>query len=201
MITIKLEQEELIPNRYYSGTLNFNQGSLTKICGDNGVGKSTFFNFCQTNQELLFKSPVCFLEQKALHALHDYSLEEVENLLARFWSPFFIKNWLRPWKQMMHDFHLKPTYKIHQLSGGQNQLLKLMLSSLLDREIYFWDEPFTSLDPQMVEWWSNWIKLQIDNNKTLVVIDHSKRLDKIIHQQYILAFKKFDLVEFTLESI
>lgn len=196
MITIKLEHVELIPTRYYSGTVNFNQPSLTKICGDNGVGKSTFFHYCQLHEKNIFPSPVCFLEQKALLALHNYSLHEVKKLLESYWSTFFIPHWRDLWENMCATFNLHADYKIQQLSGGQNQLLKLMLCSILDRKIYFWDEPFTALDPKMVAWWMNWIEQQIKNNTTLIIIDHSTRLDKIATSNYYLAFKDLDNVEF-----
>ncbi len=196
MITIKLEHVELVPTRYYSGTLNFNQASLTKICGDNGVGKSSFFHHCQLNEKKFFPHTVCFLEQKALQALHSYSLAEVEKLLISYWSPFLISSWQNQWRKMCADFNLHPEYKVHLLSGGQNQLLKLMLCSLLEREIYFWDEPFTALDSKMVSWWINWIETQIKNKKTIIIIDHSSRLDKIVSSTYYLAFKDLDNVEF-----
>ncbi len=196
MITIKLEHVELVPTRYYSGTLNFNQPSLTKICGDNGVGKSSFFHYCLFNEKKFFPQSVSFLEQKALLALHNYTLSDVEKLLINYWNPFLIPHWKDHWQKMCRDFNLSCDLKVHHLSGGQNQLLKLMLCSILDRQIYFWDEPFTALDPKMAGWWLNWIEQEVKNKKTMIIIDHSSRLDKIANSTYFLAFKDLDNVEF-----
>lgn len=197
MISIKLEHVELIPKRFYYGKLDLDLGTLTKICGDNGVGKSSFYHYCRINEKKLFPSPVCFLEQKSLAALNNYTIAEIEKLLMNFWSPFLVKNWPSLWSKMLKDFHLKYSDSVDQLSGGQNQLLKLLISSLLERDIYFWDEPFSSLDPKMIEWWIDWIKNQLHLKKTLIMIDHSQRLDSFAHKIFSLEFKDFTKVEFT----
>lgn len=196
MITIKFEHKELIPKRFYHGNLEFKSGTLTKICGDNGVGKSTFYYYCQQNELKFFSEQVCFLEQKPLKALNNYTLSEIKNLLINYWNKFLIHDWQFEWDKMITSFNFKTNYQVEELSGGQNQLLKLMLSSILNRNIYFWDEPFTALDPQMIKWWVTWIKARVSMGAIFIVIDHGSKLDSIIDTSYHLTFAGLDKVEF-----
>lgn len=195
MAYIKFEQLELIPKRYYSGLMEFPSSTLTKICGDNGVGKSTIFHYCQKHQVQYFPSSVAFLEQKPLMALNDYTISNVYFLLTQHWKKFLVSDWEKLWQEMITDFKLNGEYKISQLSGGQNQLLKLLLTSLIKADFYFFDEPFTSLDSNMSEWWKNWILNQVQKQKTLVIIDHGQRLNDVVHKSYTLKFKNLDHVE------
>ncbi len=194
MVSIKFKQAELIPRRYYSGELQIPLGFLTKICGNNGVGKSTIFHYCRKHKKDIFSTKTTFLNQKPLMTLNDYTLNDVHQLLSNYWNTFLISTWETVWTQMLQDFTLSPKDRVSYLSGGQNQLLKLMLASITQAEIFFFDEPFTSLDNSMSSWWMEWIHKQLQEKKTVVLIDHSDRLEDVIIKKNILEYQQLDVV-------
>jgi ABC-type multidrug transport system ATPase subunit len=194
MVSIKFEQAELLPKRYYSGEIHISEGNLTKICGDNGVGKTTLFKYCQFNQKKYFKEKVIFLDQKPLVTLYDYSLSEVKKLLSQYWKEYLVPDAEKLWDKMISDFRLNSQHKVSYLSGGQNQLLKLLLISIQQTQIFFLDEPFTALDNTMGTWWKNWIEQKLAENKTIVVIDHSSKLNTLSQVTYSLELESMDVI-------
>lgn len=196
MITLNLKNLELLPGRFYCGHVNFIPQTITKICGDNGVGKSTFFTYCENSKDEFFNGDVCFLDQAPLQSLHNYSLFDLETILEKYWTNFIIEDWKHQWRQMVRDFGFSPTETVQTLSGGQNQLIKLMMVSILRRSYYFWDEPFQALDPTKTSWWLDWIASQCTKGKTFVIIDHSTKLDRLCHSTYELCFVDLNHVQF-----
>lgn len=198
MITLSIQNIELIPKRFFCGEFKIPNGQITKVCGDNGVGKSTFFSYCMDHLESLLnldRNNVCFMSQKPLTALSNFSIKELSCLLVDHWSSFFHENWKEKWHEMKTQFQIKDYEMVHGLSGGQIQLIKLMISSLLKRELFFWDEPFQCLDPQKIKWWKLWLEQASKEGKTFVIIEHSDRLDDICSKEYKFQFKNISEVE------
>ena len=194
MAIIKFEQLELIPKRYFFGHIEIEPGFLTKICGNNGVGNSTLFTHFQSHQKKYFSTNVIFLDQQPLNTLNDYTLEEIKKLLLQYWSTHLIAKAEHNWEKMIHEFQLPSKQKLSYLSGGQNQLVKLMLTSLVEAGVYFLDEPFTALDHTMVLWWKEWMHQCLAENKVLVVIDHSLQLNEMKQHSFLLALETMDRV-------
>ncbi len=196
MITIKLKNELIIPGRFFQGELQFEPGSLIKICGENGVGKSMFLAYCESRKSLLFPSKVSFLEQAPLRPLMNYYIKDIPAILHEHWVQHLHSAWQDSWTKMLSELNINHHQQILNLSGGQNQLLKLMLTSILDADYLFWDEPFHCLDPQRSKWWEQFFIRQVNIGKTVVVVDHSTRLNEQCRRIYDLVFIKEDQVHF-----
>ncbi len=60
----------------------------------------------------------------------------------------------------------------HQLSGGQQQRIAIIRSIAMDPEIILFDEPTSSLDPEMVDEVLNVLKDLTKSNITMIVVTH-----------------------------
>lgn len=204
MITLNFQNIELIPKRFFNGIIEIQLGQITKICGDNGVGKSTFFSYCQKYEKNLFSFldySTCYMSQKGLQSLSNHTIKELELVLNTHWSKFFRADWKKRWSEMLRSFHFSQEEMLQYLSGGQLQLIKWMITSLFDRKIFFLDEPFQCLDPQKVSWWKTWIVQSLKEGKTFIIIDHSDKLDLLCDREYFFQFKSLFEVEIVLKKI
>lgn len=71
-----------------------------------------------------------------------------------------------------------------KLSAGQKQRLNLIRGILIDKELYFFDEPTSNLDSLSEEKIINMIEKYL-KNKTLVIITHRPRLERICNKHYV----------------
>ena len=71
-----------------------------------------------------------------------------------------------------------------KLSAGQKQRLNLIRGILINKELYFFDEPTSNLDSLSEEKIINMIEKYL-KNKTLVIVTHRPRLEKICNKHYI----------------
>lgn len=71
-----------------------------------------------------------------------------------------------------------------KLSAGQKQRLNLIRGILIDKELYFFDEPTSNLDVLSEEKIINMIEKYL-KNKTLVIVTHRPKLEEICNKHYI----------------
>ena len=71
-----------------------------------------------------------------------------------------------------------------KLSAGQKQRLNLIRGILIDKELYFFDEPTSNLDSVSEEKITNIIEKYL-KNKTLVIVTHRPKLKKLCNKHYI----------------
>jgi ABC-type bacteriocin/lantibiotic exporter with double-glycine peptidase domain len=71
-----------------------------------------------------------------------------------------------------------------KLSAGQKQRLNLIRGILIDKELYFFDEPTSNLDSISEERITNMIEKYL-NNKTFVIVTHRPRLKELCNKHYI----------------
>lgn len=79
-----------------------------------------------------------------------------------------------------------------KLSAGQKQRLNLIRGILIDKEIYFFDEPTSNLDAVSEEKITNMIEKYL-KNKTYVIVTHRTRLKELCNKHY--TFEKHMLKE------
>ena len=159
-------------------------GSLLKITGPNGVGKSTllkmisgllpitrgslyFKNKKINNSSNFFKNNICYIGHK--NPLRDnLTCEENSIFLSNFLS---IKN-LKYKKKF--DIQGIENKLISECSEGQKK--KVVLSSILDenKKIWLLDEPFSNLDDNSVKSLIDIMQEKIDNNGIVIIVTHSQ---------------------------
>mgnify|MGYP003378417358 CR=1 FL=1 len=71
-----------------------------------------------------------------------------------------------------------------KLSAGQKQRLNLIRGILINKELYFFDEPTSNLDSLSEEKIINMIEKYL-KDKTLVIVTHRPRLEKICDKYYV----------------
>lgn len=71
-----------------------------------------------------------------------------------------------------------------KLSAGQKQRLNLIRGILIDKKIYFFDEPTSNLDSLSEEKIINMIEKYL-NDKTLLIVTHKSKLKKLCNRHYV----------------
>lgn len=71
-----------------------------------------------------------------------------------------------------------------KLSAGQKQRLNLIRGILIDKDLYFFDEPTSNLDTLSEEKITNMIEKYL-KDKTYVIVTHRPRLKELCNKHYI----------------
>ena len=71
-----------------------------------------------------------------------------------------------------------------KLSAGQKQRLNLIRGILIDKDLYFFDEPTSNLDSESEEKITNMIEKYL-SDKTYVIVTHRPRLKDLCNKHYI----------------
>lgn len=71
-----------------------------------------------------------------------------------------------------------------KLSAGQKQRLNLIRGILIDKDLYFFDEPTSNLDVESEEKITNMIEKYL-KDKTYVIVTHRPRLKDLCNKHYV----------------
>lgn len=166
------------------GSMKGAPGEITLLIGDNGIGKSSFFQYLKLNQKSLFGNKRCnFLNQLRMTPVNDVSFNNILQNLKSYQVEkisFFDKN-----IKLLDEFSTKP---LNELSGGQNQLIKIFISAYLGGDIFLFDEPLQFLDEFNREIFIKYLKELKTMNKTVFIIEHHYNLlENLVDNKYELT--------------
>jgi ABC-type Mn2+/Zn2+ transport system ATPase subunit len=174
-LVIQVEESIHLPNAKCRFDLKLEKGKVHWLVGENGIGKSSLFNYLKMRFNSKAQTKIAFLDQFPLTPLVDYTLSTLieilkkENVLCEKLSlQYDLLNLLG-----INDFL---NLKISQLSGGQNQLLKIYLCFSQPKEFYFLDEPFVNLDLNKSNIVKNLIDQYAQDSKAMLIIEHRKEV-------------------------
>lgn len=183
-------------------SIDIPHGVTTGLIGPNGSGKTTLMNVLTGllrpeggtidigGKERKKIKPNMLRSLKIARTFQDGRLVEqmsvADNLLLTTAEPGYWKSLteLNPasqierMEQVLETIHLKD-YKnqnAENLSYGQRKLLEIGRTLMQDAEIYFFDEPFTGLFPEVVEQVMDILHGLKKQGKTIVVIEHNMGL-------------------------
>lgn len=142
------------------------------LSGENGSGKSSFFHFLKLNKKDIFTNhSVGFVDQLPFAPLGQESLNDVlEFMLSEYSNNFDSESSSKFCKLFqMNEFLDVP---ISSLSGGQNQLAKLLLCFSFQHDLFICDEPFQYLDKDRRERLADFFQEQVKGERSLLIIDH-----------------------------
>lgn len=133
---------------YFFRDLSFEleEGQIHALHGKNGVGKSVLLHLL--SQQC---GEITLLTQQFDQTLVG-QFSFLENLqfatLKRFPSPFArLKSYLQM-PQLLEKFHIDINLPVYKLSGGQRQILALLMKLQKDTKVLLLDEPTGALDEQ-----------------------------------------------------
>ncbi len=180
------------------------QGITTGLIGPNGSGKTTLMNILTgmlqpdsgeiyiSNQLHSYIKSYELRQHKIARTFQDGRLIEQlsveDNLLLAVAHNSLISGLMETkqtsYQQRLEDVLTTTSLQKHrfkkaeELSYGLRKLLEIGRLLMQDAEIYFFDEPFTGLFPEIVEQVCNIINNLQKQNKTIVIIEHNMGLIK-----------------------
>lgn len=146
--------------------------NLILIQGVNGLGKSTLFKLIKESSfNFNLNGDANYIHQESLNILEDLSLNDVISLLdkrlKRKRSDYFLK--------LYNAFSADQfcSKSSNELSGGQKQIVKILIGIYFKANYYFFDEPFQNLDRYNAEILKGFFKDLIQDKKQVYVIEHN----------------------------
>jgi ABC-type lipoprotein export system ATPase subunit len=198
-------------------SIEFSSGAIYFVQGKNGVGKSTLFSILQgtTPAHALLTGTILFdtmpyiiknncidtkLSCQVKTIVQDVSTMivstmSVEDNLKLAQLPTYPR--LMPLSgtvtlpAIMHDFGIKQTMLVQQLSGGQKQILAIMMALQKPTQILLLDEPTAALDEKnthMVVQFLTTLAKELD--LIIIIITHDKELTAAYAHNRTIAIKK-----------
>ncbi|MCP5063459.1 MAG: ATP-binding cassette domain-containing protein [Ignavibacteriae bacterium] len=174
--------------------LKIPKGKIVGLYGLNGSGKSTLLKIgCGylkqddgnifINQESCYEKSLVSRFEKIAYLSQDSFLPSdltIKEIVTR-------NNFSK--KAFVDDSLIGPFFfnKINSLSGGELRYLEIKLIFELNREYYLLDEPFSGIEPIMIEKIISLILNEKSKNKGILITDHFYRYIKEINDiSYIL---------------
>ena len=169
LTNISKKYETNIILRHFDYT--FNEG-LYLLIGRNGSGKSTLLKIISgliypTNSNYIINNvKVAYLCEK--NELGNGNIFVFLNSINDlFKSKRNIKEELKKW-----DI---PNKNINKLSKGNKQKSAIIMMSLVDADVYIFDEPTDALDTKSIGLFIDLISELINNKKTIIISTHEKK--------------------------
>lgn len=184
------------------------KGEKISIMGESGQGKTTVMNILAgiyniDNGELLIdekqvrnkKLDLVFVSQEV--DLFDLTVREnlclgkdiKEEKILELFSDAGLLEW---YKSLPNGLDTLVGERGIKLSAGQKQRLNLIRGILIDKELYFFDEPTSNLDKVSEIRITNMIKKYL-NEKTYIIITHRDKLKELCDKHYIMNNNKMIL--------
>ena len=177
-----------------------NKGDKISIVGESGQGKTTAINILAglyplERGELLIdkekqqdaRLDLVFVSQEV--DLFDLSIRDnlclgkniPDEKIFELLKEAGLINW---YKELPNGLETMVGERGIKLSAGQKQRLNLIRGILIDKELYFFDEPTSNLDSLLEEKITNMIEKYL-TDKTLVIVTHRPRLEKLCNKHYV----------------
>ena len=201
MITVKELKKAFVDNKYVLDGINceITKGEKIVIVGASGSGKSTFLRCLNllefpTSGEIyldgeLITDPKCnvnLVRQKMGMVFQHFNLFPHLNVLANITlAPVHLKI-MTPEQAKEKAVELLSAVGLadriesypSQLSGGQKQRIAIVRALAMNPEVMLFDEPTSSLDPEMVGEVLVVMKQLADNGMTMIVVTHEMSFAK-----------------------
>jgi ATPase subunit of ABC transporter with duplicated ATPase domains len=145
---------------YFFKDLSFRleRGKLHALHGKNGTGKTVLLNIlsCRVEREAIIRGEVIGESVSLVNQRFDQAIADqftfVENLKFghfRYFPNPFLRLHASPFlPEFLEKFHINLSMPLNLLSGGQRQILALLMQLQKKTEILLLDEPTATLDEQ-----------------------------------------------------
>ena len=178
----------------------FNKGDKISIMGESGQGKTTILNVLSgiyplnsgsifiDNKEVKDKKlDVVYISQEV--ELFDLSIREnitlgknisEEKILSLFEDPGLME-WYNNLNNGLEEIVGEKGVK---LSAGQRQRLNIIRGILIDKDVYFFDEPTSNLDKESEEKIVSMIDKYL-KDKTYIIVTHRESIKRLCNKHYV----------------
>ena len=210
MIRIEVEKKLSI----YSGkhvlkvSLEMETGSLVKISGPSGAGKTTFLKMIAgltqlENGKILVENEVWLdtsakinqtpQQRKVGFVFQDYALFPNMNVQQQLEYANSDQNQI---EELLNLGRLKPfvKHKPAQLSGGQQQRLAILRALAIKPKLLLMDEPFSALDFKTKSTLIQELQILLDKNSisTIIVTHNPQELESLPGQNLVIGEEEID---------
>ncbi|WP_442602396.1 amino acid ABC transporter ATP-binding protein [Paenibacillus sp. KN14-4R] len=205
--------------------LHIEKGEVIAIIGPSGSGKSTFLrslNFLeqpqkgsitidtiQVHAEKLDKENVHHLRQKTAMVFQNYNLFKHKTALENVTESLVLTRKMKKadavqiGKQLLQEVGLegKEDHYPAALSGGQQQRVGIARALALDPYVILFDEPTSSLDPELVQEVLHVMKEVAKKNTTMIIVTHEMNFARNVADRVIFMADGHIVEEGTPEEI
>lgn len=167
MLKLNLNDPQFLPHIGCDVELLLEIKEPLTIIGENGLGKSTLVHrFYSKHQDMM-----AIIEQKTMDQFYNRSLKTIKELyltsgLEKIDRDFFVHCWTA------FGLDKKESRMLDSLSGGEGQLLKIILGLAVNAKIYILDEPSQYLDESMKKTLSQLLIEQLRRDKAILMVEH-----------------------------
>lgn len=190
--------------------LDIDRGEVVSVIGPSGTGKSTFLRCLNYLEEpeagtVVFDDSKVFdfsrFEKKLISELRSHSSMVFQNfsLFANLTAGENIALHLRKVKKWKDDRVAERVTELlqmmglegkvdsypHQLSGGQQQRIAIARAMAIEPEIMLFDEPTSSLDPELVKYVLGVIRRLADCRQTMLIVTHEMKFAQEVSDRVI----------------
>ncbi len=171
MLHIKINFSLRRPDLQWCVDAELPRGRVHRLCGANGAGKTSLLEELKLHWSRLFPQDLLgFCDQATLVPFQDLVVAQVMDIvweasprrqLAQHWRelPWWQEASVLTWLQR----------RVGQLSGGENQWVKILMMRSLKSDVWLLDEPFQSLDHQRQQELWQWL---MSESRTLLLVHH-----------------------------
>jgi translation initiation factor RLI1 len=151
------------------GSFPLKEGEVVLLQGENGIGKSSLIQFIKMNKNLRDNFQISFSDQFPLRSVNNIQVSVFLEMLAVDFKSFHQLD-------IFDELKLLLDKTINDLSGGENQLLKLLITLSFDMDAYILDEPSTFLDKVKVQKLKMVLNDKKKSGKYTLIIEHRSDL-------------------------
>lgn len=186
--------------KIYIPNFELNKGDKISVMGESGQGKTTILNILSGTYNL--KSGDMYFDKKIVKnkrpdvvyisqdvELFDMSIKDnltlgkniSEKKVIEMFEDAGLKDWYDNLENGLDEIVGEKGVK---LSAGQRQRLNIIRGILIDKDVYFFDEPTSNLDLESEEKIVNMIDKYL-NDKTYIIVTHRDSIKKLCNKHYV----------------
>ncbi len=172
MLKIKINKSLYNTRLNWQVNLDLKSGVAFHLKGENGLGKTSLIEELKLHwKELNPDLRYAFTDQEELNGFQDLS---VAGLMDIFWEVTEGRHATIDWRVMEIFKNSQKLWdkNIRQLSGGENQWVKILMMISLESDVWILDEPYQSLDARKQSELTDILQQWLYQGKYLLVVHH-----------------------------